>query len=481
MNYTESGRRFPRRRFLKVAGSAALVAAHSSEFYEIAAAALESPLARNPLARKLLQMSDPQLEKLEQARQKGLMELAPVNLPTPDRYSGDNDHFGWPVATMIDDTLIVCHRRNLGHKKAPDQEQDQTSSYSVVVWSADGGKSWSEPYDLRDCIKPEDRNRGGFTPLSHRYKFNPKQDPYLGYKLHLIAIGTTKDGGVVVISDHGAFRSDNKGKTWKHFSKAFREDTMEGPILYTAQRLFEHPEYGLVLLAHSMPNRYPHHMQHPGPLSIADTLYIRYSQDGGETWKSLDVPMPKWAKPNEPCPLYWNGKLIVLARSWGEPPKDAEGNMHYVQIWSEQGWPPFQVKSTTIRSPKHDTCDLDYNPVTKRLEATHPNRSGAGPGKLRNGKMSLLLWSIDPEELLAGSADWRFDLTFFSREGQLDFQHPKAIDGLHPTGNVIDEKAGVQHIFMYMGFPEGPAGVFRLTRTLDTEKLKAFLTEGGKT
>ena len=28
---------------------------------------------------------------------------------------------------------------------------------------------------------------------------------------------------------------------------------------------------------------------------------------------------------------------------------------------------------------------------------------------------------------------------------------------------------------MYMGFPEGPAGVFRLTRTLDTEKLKAFL------
>ncbi len=228
MNYTQSGRRFPRRRFLKVAGSAALVAAHSSEFYEIATAALESPLARNPLARKLLQMSDPQLEKLEQARQKGLMELAPVNLPTPDRYSGDNDHFGWPVATMIDDTLIVCHRRNLGHKKASYQEQDQTSSYSVVVSSTDGGKSWSEPYDLRDCIKPENRNRGGFTPLSHRYKFNPKQDPYLGYKLHLIAIGTTKDGGVVVISDHGAFRSDNKGKTWKHFSKAFREDTMEG-------------------------------------------------------------------------------------------------------------------------------------------------------------------------------------------------------------------------------------------------------------
>ena len=244
------------RRSLLKAVAAAWAAGSRREAWATAAAALESPLAGNELAQELLQMSDAQLAKLEEARQKGLLELAPVNLPTPDRYTGDNDHFGWPVATTIDDTLIVSHRRNLGHKKGAEQEQDETSSYSVVVRSQDGGKTWSEPYDLRDCMKPDDRNRGGFTPLSHRYKFNPKQDSFLGYKLHLIAMGTTKDGGVVIISDHGAFRSDDKGKTWRHFSKAFRDDTMEGPILYTAPRLFEHPEYGLVLLAHSMPNRY---------------------------------------------------------------------------------------------------------------------------------------------------------------------------------------------------------------------------------
>ena len=463
-----------RRSLLKVV-AAAWAAGCRQEPRDSASAGLESPLAGNELALKLLQMSDAQLAKLEEARQKGLLELAPVNLPTPDRYSGDNDHFGWPVATMIDDTLLVSHRRNLGHKKAASQEQDATSSYSVVVRSQDGGKTWSDPYDLRDCMTPEDRNRGGSTPLSHRYKFNPKQDPFLGYKLHLIAMGTTRDGGVVIISDHGVFRSDDKGKTWRHFSEAFREDTMEGPILYIAPRLFEHPEYGLVLLAHSMPNRYPHHVKHPGPLTIADTVHIRYSKDGGETWKSLDVSMPEWAKPNEPCPLYLNGKLIVLARSWGQPPKDAEGNMRYVQLWSETGWPPFKAKFTNIRSASQDTCDLDYNPVTKRLEVIHPNRRGAGLGELNNGKMSLLLWSIDPDALIAGSSDWRFDGTFFSREGGLHWREPNPVDGLHPTGNVIDEKAGVQHIFMYIGFPEGPAGVFRLTRTLDTEKLKAFL------
>ena len=45
----------------------------------------------------------------------------------------------------------------------------------------------------------------------------------------------------------------------------------------------------------------------------------------------------------------------------------------------------------------------------------------------------------------------------------------------HPAAAVIDRKLCVQHIFIYIGHPSGPAGVFRLTRTLDTPKLAAFL------
>ena len=36
---------------------------------------------------------------------------------------------------------------------------------------------------------------------------------------------------------------------------------------------------------------------------------------------------------------------------------------------------------------------------------------------------------------------------------------------------MIDEKRGVQHLFIYSGHPNGPAAVFRVTRTLDTAKL----------
>ena len=50
-------------------------------------------------------------------------------------------------------------------------------------------------------------------------------------------------------------------------------------------------------------------------------------------------------------------------------------------------------------------------------------------------------------------------------------------DGFHPAAAVIDRKRGVQHIFIYSGHVDGPSGVFRITRTLDTPKLTAFLTQ----
>lgn len=37
--------------------------------------------------------------------------------------------------------------------------------------------------------------------------------------------------------------------------------------------------------------------------------------------------------------------------------------------------------------------------------------------------------------------------------------------------------AGVQHIFIYAGAPAGSAGIFQLTRSLDTERLRALLLQ----
>jgi len=46
-----------------------------------------------------------------------------------------------------------------------------------------------------------------------------------------------------------------------------------------------------------------------------------------------------------------------------------------------------------------------------------------------------------------------------------------------PRGKKYGPEAGVQHIFVYLGSPSGPAGIFHLKRTLDTPKLAAFLQD----
>ena len=106
-----------------------------------------------------------------------------------------------------------------------------------------------------------------------------------------------------------------------------------------------------------------------------------------------------------------------------------------------------------------DTVDLDFNPVTGRLEVVRSKREA----------MRVDLWSIDPADW--ESAEWRLEATLYRRGGSFY----RDGDGFHPAGAIVDAAAGVQHIFIYMGHPNGPAGSFRLTRTLDTPRLAEFL------
>ena len=111
-----------------------------------------------------------------------------------------------------------------------------------------------------------------------------------------------------------------------------------------------------------------------------------------------------------------------------------------------------------------DTLDIDYNPVTRRFEVVRSMREN----------LLVDLWSIDPEDW--ESAEWRFEGVLFAKkrsEGGKEFY--KTSDGFHPAGGVIDAEKGVQHIFIYTGHPNGPAGTFRITRTLETPKLAEFL------
>ena len=118
------------------------------------------------------------------------------------------------------------------------------------------------------------------------------------------------------------------------------------------------------------------------------------------------------------------------------------------------------VTPTNLKDPRLvDTVDLSFNPQTGRLEIIRSERH----------RMQLWLWSMDPKRWSTGQ--WRRECRLLAREGNF---YANA-DGFHPAGAVVDTKRGVQHVFIYVGHPNGPAGVFRVTRTLETPKLRAFL------
>lgn len=92
------------------------------------------------LGRQLLSLLGEEWERPEDARRRGLLEIAPVHLPTG--VTGDCNHYGWPIAAMVGGTIIVMHRRIPGHNATGAGDPDPTMSYGIVLRSADGGRTW---------------------------------------------------------------------------------------------------------------------------------------------------------------------------------------------------------------------------------------------------------------------------------------------------------------------------------------------------
>ncbi len=108
-----------------------------------------------------------------------------------------------------------------------------------------------------------------------------------------------------------------------------------------------------------------------------------------------------------------------------------------------------------------DTVDVCLKPVTKRFEIARSERH----------RMELGLWSMDPADWNTG--EWRRECRLLACKGKFY----STADGFHPAGAVVDIERGVQHFFIYCGHANGPAGVFRITRTLQTPKLQAALSQ----
>lgn len=395
------------------------------------------------LSRALLGITDEARSGLSEASWRNLMEIAAVHLPINP--PGDCNHYGWPIATMVEDTIIVMHRRIPGHNPRGAGAPHEKMSYGIVLRSGDGGKTWSQPFDLRNCMKPEDRLRGGIVPLSHRAKFDKGNTSALGYKVHLHSIGATRDGGVVAVNNHGVFRSDDKGRTWKHFSKALREDTFPHQIINLGPKVVDHPKHGLLAFGNWFGEVNSYH-------KYSQKLVAISSRDGGATWRVEEhaAGFPQY----EPAVLHYNEKFLFVTRD------QTKVRAHKQMTWSPGEKPA--IVDTNLEDPRYvDTVDFSYNPVTKRFEIVRSERY----------RMELWIWSMDPADWNKGR--WRRECRLLARQGKFY----SAADGFHPAGAVIDEKRGVQHIFIYAGHPNGPAGVFRITRTLDTPKLTAILRQ----
>ena len=392
----------------------------------------------------LLSLTPDSASHLNHARKLGMLEIAPVHLPTDS--AGDCNHLGWPIATMSGDTIIVMHRRIPGHRAQGAGKPDPSMSYGIVLRSEDGGLTWSQSYDLRDCMTPEDRVRGGLVPLSHRAKFDPSNKSPLGYKIHLHSIGTVHDGAVVAINNHGVFRSEDAGRTWKHFSTALRDDNFPHEIVNLGPRILEHPEFGLMAFGNWFGEVDSYHR-------LSNKLVALTSPDGGANWSAeeYDVGFPQY----EPAAVMHDDRLLFVTR-------DQTKVLAHKQMSWLPGKPPAIIDTNLVDPRLVDTVDFCFNPVTERYEIVRSERH----------RMELWLWSMAPEEWTTGQ--WRRECRLLAVEG--DFY--ATADGFHPAGAVIDRNHGVQHIFVYSGHPNGPAGVFRLTRTLKTPELVAALASG---
>lgn len=414
-----------------------------------------------------LRCDPPGASILDVAAERDIMKVKPVVLPEGENFLGDNFHLGWPVAAMVGDTIIVHARRRIYHSASaacqaiyPHNNDEYSSEF--FCRSTDAGKTWGPMIDTDPLFD----NSGGTS---------------VGGMLN---IGTNEYGDFF-IKGAGAALSDDGGKNWALYENAFAgcqtDDWEMGP------RVVNHPVFGMLMFNSSNEPLYPPPYH----------TYIRRSQDGGLTWDNISwntsMGGTNYTLPMEPAAVTWGpGHILLLSREHSQTVAD-DGktwamSQHVYEYESGDGFNTNDMVFTTQRSniegnrnagrAANDTADLAYNPVTGRIEALQSARYGGGPGYDGNSQeveMSTLnLWSISPDELLAGSNRWRFEGTLLLRN---DHHSPGfRNDGLHPGGAVVDANNGVQHIYIYAGGHCAERnGVFQIDRTLNTGQLSAYL------
>ncbi len=452
-----------RRDFLKCAvlgASGAFLARHGIPSCAAAVSA-KTPWERDAALLEYFDFPPEELLRLRALTQTKLFDISTVavaNKQDPFR------HLGWPVAAqMPDGRAAMVFTKAGGHHDYDSVEDARTGHYAL--WSEDGAR-W-EPSDLLKAPrlgKNDGMHCVGWAPVP------PSGKP------RFIAIITGKPKRV--------YLSDDSGRTWRETANPFGDTLEVAP--HCGPAMVNHPEFGLVAVFG----------QEKEGKDCRQRNFLARTLDAGETWQVCAWEnQERTARSVEPAAAtFGDGHMLLVTRefhkTFGTGP---DGSFRHTQhLYRHKKGAAFETVAFDTRRTNItanggadtnalDTPDLIFNPVSGRLELLQSHRWGPATAKDSSNKIiadkdlqrsSLNLWSIAPEDLLNGSAQWRFDGTLIERVG---YSTKGNKDGLHPGGSLVDEKNGVQRIFVYAGWRRSPSGIFCITRSLDTERLRAAL------
>jgi len=386
--------------------------------------------------RELSQLS---VEEFSKFAKSDLIDVRPVITPTKENLVGRNDYYMWPIATIVDGTMVVLYSRSACHWGPQESENDKNSGIRMIITSSDGGKTWSKPFDLMSA--------GTWD-----------KTPFCGFGG---GIGCHK-GIVYVAINKGIYQSRDKGKNWKLLTEQPNWNVTSEPLWSAGTRLTFDDTHGMVLWTTSgFSTNYIDRRDHG---AYGTHMVALYSPDFGHTWKTESQPLPEGLRLSEITPIRFNGKVAFFLRNGLK-------NTCYGQGYSETGWFPFSFALSNIGPVGLvDTPDIQYNPKAKRIEVAAPFRKGRGPGP--EGQMKANLYSMTPAEMATGKTEWRYDGTLIRYKKLFGKS-----DGFNVVGSVIDEKRNRRFFHVWAGDATNTSAIFQYSISLDTDKVSRYLKD----